>query len=163
MWCWIEGRKNSSESSGKQWEGRVKVTPTGEKQMKVEAALGRNRAKWLVWLKAGPLDPQGPRFFSFVRDEQWKRLLGIIDLAPGVRVSPLWTGEERRMFLMGLKPGNIKVCLCSQLDISAKEKWQMCNVADDTMPPKRLRLCEALSRLLFHCFGSSILCCLLSD
>lgn len=110
--------------------------------MKVEVALGRNRAKWLVGLKAGPFDPQGPRFFSFVRDEQWKRLLGIIDLAPGIRVSPLWTGEERRMFLMGLKPGNIKVCLCSQLDISVNEKWEMLNVTNDTMPPKRFRLCE---------------------
>lgn len=56
--------------------------------MKVEAALRQNRAKWLLGLKAGPFDPQGPRFFSSVRDQQWKRLRGIIDLAPGIRVSP---------------------------------------------------------------------------
>lgn len=55
--------------------------------MKVEVALRLKRAKWLLWLKAGPFDLQGPRFFSSVRDQQWKRLLGIIDLAPGIRVS----------------------------------------------------------------------------
>lgn len=55
--------------------------------MEVEVALRQKRAKWLLWLRAGPFDPQGPRFFSSVRDQQWKRLLGIIDLAPGIRVS----------------------------------------------------------------------------
>lgn len=104
--------------------------------MKVEAALGQNRAKWPVGLKAGPSDPQGPRFFSFVRDEQWKRLLGIIDLAPGIRVSPLWTAKQRRMFLMGLKLVNIKLCLCSQPEICAKEKRQTCKARDGTMPSK---------------------------
>lgn len=41
------------------------------------------------------------------------------------------------MFLMGLEAGNIKVCLCSPLDINAKEGRQMCSVTDDVMPLKQ--------------------------
>lgn len=115
--------------------------------MKVEAALRQNRAKRLLWLKAGPFDPQGPRFFSSVRDQQWKRLLGIIDLAPGIRVSPPLNCRGEKNVSHGFKTRQHKsLPLFTTGHLSEREKT---NVQRKSSAPKTSSRCLHLFTLFY--------------